>query len=191
MRGVRQAWLSVSITNPAFGRTPPGYAPRARPRPRHQPRRQGRWHSRRPVCAASGTPPQPFNFAPMGVNSFAFGSPHVRPTGVHRTCGGLTKSKKNTHPEHVTALDVGRAVWHFPMEAVHPIHRGMVWDDNVPGNGVRIPSRLTPTPWRAARVRPALRTYDAPPWGCIVRVASQAKSRKIPNPKCITALFLF
>ena len=36
----------------------------------------------------SGTrPPGPFNVTPMAVNSISSGSPHVRPMGVHRTCG--------------------------------------------------------------------------------------------------------
>ena len=62
--------------------------------------------------------------------------------------------------------------------------------------GVRVASRSIPPPWRSIRFRPAPRTY-APwgvrsvqfrpalgtyaPWGCIVRVASQTQSRKIPT----------
>ena len=34
-----------------------------------------------------GTRREPFNFTPMAVNSISFGSPHVHPMGVHRTCG--------------------------------------------------------------------------------------------------------
>ena len=34
-----------------------------------------------PRVASRSIPP------PMGVNSVSFGSPHVRPMGVHRTCG--------------------------------------------------------------------------------------------------------
>ena len=30
---------------------------------------------------------EPFNSAPMGFNSTSSGPPHVRPMGVHRTCG--------------------------------------------------------------------------------------------------------
>ena len=43
---------------------------------------------------------------PWGVNSISSGSPHVRPTGVHRTCGARPPYgiKKNTHPENTTAL---------------------------------------------------------------------------------------
>ena len=48
--------------------------------------------------------PEPFNFTPMGVNSISPGSPHVRPMGVHRTCGEPDEIKKNTHPENFTAL---------------------------------------------------------------------------------------
>ena len=30
---------------------------------------------------------EPFTSTPVGVNSISSGSPHVRPMGVHRTCG--------------------------------------------------------------------------------------------------------
>ena len=56
---------------------------------------------------------------------------------------------------------------------------------------VRAQSRSIPPPWRSIRFRPAPRAYDAPPWGCIVRVVSRTKSRKCftHHPKKITALF--
>ena len=44
---------------------------------------------------------------------------------------------------------------------------------------VRGTSRSIPPRWRTIRFRPALRTHA--PWGCIVRVVSQTKSRKIPT----------
>ena len=50
------------------------------------------------------TRPEPFNFTPVGVNPISPGSPHVRPMGVHRTCGEPDEIKKNTHPKNVTAL---------------------------------------------------------------------------------------
>ena len=56
-----------------------------------------------------GTPPEPFNVTPMGVNSIPSGSPHVRPMGVHRTCGEPDEIKKNTHPKCVTALSRDQA----------------------------------------------------------------------------------
>ena len=56
------------------------------------------------VRTPDGTRPEPFNSTPMGVNSISSGSPHVRPMGVHRTCGEPDEIKKNTHPEYITAL---------------------------------------------------------------------------------------
>ena len=47
---------------------------------------------------------------------------------------------------------------------------------------VRALSSTTPPRWGSVRVRLALRTYDAPPWGCIVRVVPdrQTKQEKYP-----------
>jgi len=39
------------------------------------------------VKSKPGTRREPFNFTPVAVNSISSGSPHVRPMGVHRTCG--------------------------------------------------------------------------------------------------------
>ena len=53
----------------------------------------------------NGTRREPFNYTPMGVNPISSGSPHVRPMGVHRTCGEPNDEiKKNTHPKNTTAL---------------------------------------------------------------------------------------
>ena len=41
-----------------------------------------------------GTRREPFNSTSMAVNSTSFGSPHVRPMGVHRTCGELDEIKR-------------------------------------------------------------------------------------------------
>ena len=57
------------------------------------------------------------------------------------------------------------------------------------GGPVPATSRSLSPRWRSIRFRLALRTHDAPPRGCIVRVVSQTKSRKIPTRKIITALF--
>ena len=48
---------------------------------------------------------------PMWINSISSGSPHVRPTGVHRKCGEPVETKKNTHPKYITVFFflVGRA----------------------------------------------------------------------------------
>ena len=45
---------------------------------------------------------EPFNSTRMGVDSIAFGSPHVRPMG--RTCRRAGELKKNTHPKQSTAF---------------------------------------------------------------------------------------
>jgi hypothetical protein len=47
---------------------------------------------------------EPFNSTPMGVNPIPFGSPHVRPMGVRRTCGEPNEIKKNAHSKCITAL---------------------------------------------------------------------------------------
>ena len=44
--------------------------------------------------------------SPWGVNSISFGSPHVHPIEVHRTCGQPNEIKKNTHPKHIIAFSV-------------------------------------------------------------------------------------
>ena len=55
---------------------------------------------------------------------------------------------------------------------------------------VRAASRSIPPPWWSIRFRLAPRTYDAPPWGCIVRVVSQTKSRKIPTRRMLPPFFV-
>ena len=45
----------------------------------------------------------------MGVNSISLGLPHVRPMGLHRTCGGPGEIKKHPHPRNVTARVRGQA----------------------------------------------------------------------------------
>ena len=53
-----------------------------------------------------GTPRQPFNFTPMGVNPISPGPPRVRctPMWALSTCGGPDEIGENTHPEDITAL---------------------------------------------------------------------------------------
>ena len=41
---------------------------------------------------------------PIAPNPVSSGSPHVRPMGVHRTCGEPDEIKKDTHPECIAAL---------------------------------------------------------------------------------------
>ena len=48
-----------------------------------------------------GTRREPFNSTPMAVNPISSGSPHVRPIGVHRTCGEPDEIKENTHPPEI------------------------------------------------------------------------------------------
>ena len=52
------------------------------------------------------TRPGPFNSTPMAANPLSSGSPHVhvRPMGMHRTCGEPDEIKKNTQPVYITAL---------------------------------------------------------------------------------------
>ena len=70
------------------------------------------WGAAASAACRCGTRHEPFNFTPMGVNPISPGSPHVRPTGVHRTCEAPDEIKKNTHPKNITALfrDHGQAV---------------------------------------------------------------------------------
>ena len=119
-----------------------------------------------------GKLPEPCNSTPMAVNPISPGSPHVRPMGVHRTCGEADEIKKNTHPENVTAL------YHAEGQEEEQDH-GQRQD-------VRVPRRSIPPPWRAIRFRLALRTYA--PCGPSVRVVSQTKSRKIPTSRDILPL---
>ena len=58
----------------------------------------------RVATLTTGPRPEPFNSTPMAVNPISSGSPHVRPMGVHRTCGEPDEIKKNTHPKKITAL---------------------------------------------------------------------------------------
>ena len=42
----------------------------------------------------------------MAASSISFGSPHVRPMGVHRACGEPDGIKENTHPTNITVFFV-------------------------------------------------------------------------------------
>ena len=128
-----------------------------------------------------GTRPEPFNSTPMGANSIPSGPPHVRctPMGVHRACGAWPPDeiKKNTHPKIIPALLGGQAE-----------QPGVLQLGDQVQERVRVVGRSISPPWRSIRFRLAPCTYA--PWGCIVRVVGQTKSRKIPmGPKNITALF--
>ena len=71
---------------------------------RAQPRRavsNPRLDRRLGLGSGRGARREPFNPAPIGVNSISSGSPHVYPTV--RTCGEPNKIKKNTHLQHVAA----------------------------------------------------------------------------------------
>ena len=50
------------------------------------------------LCINYCTQREPLNSTPMAVNSISFGSPRVRPIGVHRTCGEPNEIKKSAHP---------------------------------------------------------------------------------------------
>ena len=78
-------------------------------RPRSSSLRTGRWSSR----AARYAPRiRVLNCTPMAVNPIPFGSPRVRPTGVHRTCGEPNESKKGWLPARVEGPHGGASyVW--------------------------------------------------------------------------------
>ena len=52
--------------------------------------------------SAAGTPHEPLNVGPMGVNSNSHAHLHVRPMG--RTCRCSGEIKENPHPNNITAL---------------------------------------------------------------------------------------
>ena len=54
--------------------------------------------------AGEGTCREPFNLTPMVGKSISFGSPHVRPMWVPRTCSEPNEIERNTHPKNTTAL---------------------------------------------------------------------------------------
>ena len=103
--------------------------------------------SRRRRCPRGGTRREPFNPTPMGVNPTSFGSPHVRPTGVRRTCGEPDETMKNTHPEDTTARcrEQARPRAHPPPGALRRHHERR----HVPSHHLlaRLPSRSLPTRW--------------------------------------------
>ena len=120
-------------------------------------------------------PPAPLNASPMAVNSIPSGPPHARPVWAPGTCGEPNETKKNTHPKIVTPL-------------LYDQDAGGLLSGNWSGDYADGPvlSRSIPPPWGSIRFHLALRTYA--PWGCIVRVLSQTRSRKNTHPKNITAL---
>ena len=70
------------------------------------------------------TPREPFTSTPMAVNSISFGSPHGRPTLVHRTCGELNEIKKNIHLKNITLLFLraGDTALNVLLERGAPLH---------------------------------------------------------------------
>ena len=110
-----------------------------------------------------------------------WGSIRLRPLAC--TCAprgvrvdGPTESRKNTHPEDITAL---------VREQVSSVdNKTLLW--------ARYASRAVQfhPQWGSIRFRLPPRTYDAPPWGCIVRVVELAKSREIPTRKILPLFFM-
>ena len=45
-----------------------------------------------------------FDSTPVGVNLISSRPPHVRPMGVHRTCGEPDEIKKNTPPKNIIVV---------------------------------------------------------------------------------------
>ena len=94
---------------------------------------------------ARGTRPEPFNSTPMAGNSVSSGPPHVRPMGVHRTCGEPDEIKKNTHSKNITAVFRGT---YSPLELSHVPHtRSLV--------GVPAASTNSPNEQKLSAVHPA------------------------------------
>ena len=86
----------------------------------------------------------------MVDNSSSFGSLHVRPMGVHRTCGEPTEARNNTHPTNTTALLRGQdygVEWYLaymlyaPLHAAGPIITFNSFAACVKGNGVTMATR--------------------------------------------------
>ena len=119
-----------------------------------------------------------------GINSISFGSPHVRPMGVHRTCGEHNETKKDTHPKYITAplreqvkIKVGveadyEVAWTFNVlaetnggNANATVVVGAHLDSVPEGPGIndngtpRAVSRSNPPRWGSIRFRLAPRTY--------------------------------
>ena len=93
----------------------------------------------------------------------------------------LTKPRKIPTLKQITAPFGGQAL-------VRPLRSGYrsrgrvdVFEECAVGGlaAVRAPSRSISPTWRPIRFRLAHHTYA--PWGCIVRVVSQTKSRQIPT----------
>ena len=97
-----------------------------------------------------------------GVNSISFGSPHVRPMGVHCTCGGLDEIKKiPTHPKNITALFGGQATG--PSTSRGRTRR--YWQSSKGGGAVG--PAATWSMWAGDNALGSARgeRYSKPPWG--------------------------
>ena len=107
------------------------------------------------------------------VRTMGCDTSHVRRTKRTRTCGGPNEAVVLAWPGHSRA---------------HVLFYRSVCSE-VMLVGVRAPSRSISPPWGSIRFRPPPRTYDAPPWGRIVRVVGQTKPRKIPTRNILSPLF--
>ena len=82
-----------------------------------------------------------FSFTPMAVNPISLGSPHVRPMGVHCTCGEPDEIKKNTHPKNIAAL--------VREQVEEATQFSLSLKRNTTLEKVRVPGRSIPPPWRS------------------------------------------
>ena len=76
---------------------------------------------------------------------------------------------------HTTCLSGADEVRYHPLMAAPTCPSARLQNGHASIYPHRAPSRSTPPPWGSIRLRLALRTYDAPPWG--VRVVSQTACR--------------
>ena len=96
----------------------------------------------------------------MAVNPFSSGPPHVRPIGMHRTCGEPDETKKNTHPKNITALfRLQGEVWKGTLADAD---NAKVPEYMVAAKTVRTLSRSILPRWASIRFRLAPRTYLRP-----------------------------
>ena len=119
---------------------------------------------------------------------------------IDRHWGGVERRRYVDHPAEGNAMYAeyetgvgGNVTWSDPTHfeyyqmgadqdpwQLHNAYAYMNASSRVP-----VPRRSIPPRWESIRFRLALRTYDAPPWGCIVPVVSRTKSRKIPTRKTL------
>ena len=128
------------------------------------------------TCDGACGPPTLTSLASLRMRTLAIGA--VQPTGwlerqLATQVNGLSGHLQRFWP------DVMNSSWIYPANN---------WEETYSDRGGNMPyatkSRSTKAQWRPSRFRLARRTYDAPAWGCIVRVANPTKSRNLPTTCC-------